>query len=62
MQAREQELDNAGADRVAMVEGRLRQRDAEREFVAEQRIEELRRRLETEGDAAAASVQVSAGG
>ena len=58
MRAREQEIDNAGSDRVALVEERLRQRDAEREFIAEQRIEELRRRLEAESDAASASVQV----
>ena len=58
MRAREKELDDEGADRVALVEDRLRQRDAEREFIAEQRIEELRRRLEAESDAAAANVQV----
>jgi hypothetical protein len=54
--AREAEMDRAGEARMAAVEAQLRAREAEREFISEQRIEEQRRRLEREREARMESV------
>jgi hypothetical protein len=54
---RESEMATEHADRLALIEQALRTRNSEREFVAEQRVEELRRRLAGEREAALAVTQ-----
>jgi hypothetical protein len=55
-QARENEIDTAHEDKLAVVEQQLRAREAEREFVAEQRVEEMRRKFEAEKEASLAII------
>jgi len=55
-QAREADLYMQHTDRLAAIETKLREREAEREFISEQRVEELRRKLEEAREAELATM------
>lgn len=55
--AREADMDVGNAQRLQLVESALSQRDADRSFVVDQRVEDLRRKLEIEKEQQLAALQ-----